>query len=325
MGATKNADRFFLKRCGRGPLAFTVFLLVHALGCATLRGDQGLTGLLPAPGFAPGWRADSAVAVYDRETLYDYIDGEAELYYPYGFQQAAAVNYVKADAAATAISADVYEMRSTLDAFGIYANYRSPEAAPADIGCEGFRDDYQLMFCQGRYFVRLSAVGSPEQNREHLAACARAIADNLPGDTAPPPELALVTIHETVPRTQRYIAESLLGYDFFPRGLDAQATLDGKRIRLFAVLLEDEAAAHAALDAYAAFLDESGAKPRQTAGDSRRQLAAHDPFYGGVVIRQAGRYLLGVAGLDEPTREPGPINRMGAATPLGGCAHRCLG
>jgi len=280
------------------------------VGCSTLGAKDVAARLLPAPGFADGWRTDGDVAVYDRETIYDYIDGEAELYYPYGFKRAAVANYVKADEPTLLISADVYEMGSLLDAFGIYSNYRSAEAEAAGVGCEGFRDDYQLMFYQDRYFVRLSSLAPPAQNRAHMTACAQAIARNLPGATTLPAELALVTTNEAVPRTQRYVAESLLGYDFFPRGLDAQATLDGKRVRLFAVMLEDEAAARGALNAYAAFLDESGAKPRQTAHDTLRELTAHDPFYKGVIVRQTGAHLLGVAGLGEPNRGAAVIDRM---------------
>ena len=40
---------------------------------------------LPSPGFAEGWQSDG-VRLYDEKTVFEYINGEAELYFPYGFQ-----------------------------------------------------------------------------------------------------------------------------------------------------------------------------------------------------------------------------------------------
>ena len=61
---------------------------------------------------------------YDRDTLSDRIDGEAELYFPYGFDRMAAARYVSEKSPGTGVDVEIYRMGSLLDAFGIYANYR---------------------------------------------------------------------------------------------------------------------------------------------------------------------------------------------------------
>ncbi len=91
--------------------------------------DQKLEGFLPAS-CAPGWAMEGKVATYTPENLYRYIDGEAEIYLPYGFKKAATVRYVKTDTPTAGpqekgMVVNIFEMGSLLDAFGIYANYRS--------------------------------------------------------------------------------------------------------------------------------------------------------------------------------------------------------
>lgn len=270
--------------------------------CATHMPKFGDT-FLPWESFAAGWAATGPVKTFTRDNLYDHIDGEAELYYPYGFRQVASLTYVNGK---NAIVADLYEMGSPLDAFGIYSNYRYEGADLLHIGAESFADESQLMFYQDRFFARLTVLGAPEETREPLMACAEAIQQNLPGSSALPVELALLDIDGVDLSRARYIAESLLGYAFFKRGLVAEARAYPERVRVFIVLGESEAESGRALESYRAYLEESGA---MHAGE-KGQLFARDPFYKGVWVEQIGPYLLGVAQLDEPKDGAELIQRL---------------
>ena len=297
--------RAALKTALSAGLAFLV------AACAAPHTQKVIAPLLPEPGFAEGWNIAGPVAVYDRNSLFEHIDGEAELYYPFGFRRATVATYASEADPSLTLSADVYEMGSTLDAFGIYSNYRyppGPEFLP--IGCEGFGDDYQVMFYQDRYFVRLSALGTPEQNRQPLIDCAKAISSNLPAPASPPAELRLLAIEETIPRTERYIAQSLLGYHFFPRGLTADARLGDQPIRLFVVITDNPAAAKKALDDYSAYLNKAGAPPQLTPIPAGRRLTALDPLFKGVLVQQKGPCLFGAIELDTPAAAVPLVQRM---------------
>ena len=77
--------------CGRAVTVLSLALL--SAGCATTAGDEESESLLPSPGFAEGWAMDGGVDSYGPETLFDYINGEAELYYPYGFEELETATY----------------------------------------------------------------------------------------------------------------------------------------------------------------------------------------------------------------------------------------
>ena len=247
--------------------------------------EQAAATCLP-DSFAPEWSTEDPAAAYDSGNLYNHIDGEAELYFPYGFAWCVTRRYVCGE---DSISADIYAMGSRLDAFGIYSNYRYPQAQFPATGAECFASPHQLMFYQDRFFVRLTAVGNLDGNEEALMILAKTIENGLPGDADPPPELALLEIPEVEPGSVGYVAESLLGYAFFPRGLIADARADAPASRLFVVMLDSPEAARQALDVYAQALDQAKAPHESSEGG----LAAEDPLHGRLCIRAAGSYLCG--------------------------------
>ena len=125
--------------------------------------------LLPTPGFAEGWAMKEKIVTYTENNLYKYINGEAELYYPYGFKALATTVYVRTDNPETGIVADIYEMGSPIDAFGIYSRYRDPDEELVSIGTEGFVNESQLLFAKDRYFVRLSPIRNSHHGKIYFS------------------------------------------------------------------------------------------------------------------------------------------------------------
>jgi hypothetical protein len=132
-----------------------------------------LENLLPSRECTEDWVAKDKAVLYTKDTLFDHINGEAELYFPYGFEVLATATYVNRKNPELWVVADIYEMGSLLDAFGIYSNYRRPDAVNATVGAEGFVSPSQLMFYQDRYFVRLQATGTSSLKKEIFLTCAR--------------------------------------------------------------------------------------------------------------------------------------------------------
>ncbi len=273
--------------------------------------DCALRGVLPQPGFAAGWTMKEPAGLYVRDTLFEHIDGEAELFMPYGFDLLATATYVSASDPDVWLVADVYRMGSRLDAFGIYSNYRRGREERIDVGSEGFILPSQSMFYQDRYFVRLQVTGATSLPRSDFLACGRAIAQRLPSPQGRPPELEVLRISAVVPGSERYYARSLLGYAFFRRGLLAEVLPDGKRIRVFVVLEDNGEDAGKTLARYQSHLAAEGRGFRGRNGGTPDSLAAADPLYGDVHARRIGRFLVGVLGADDASAEK-IIGQIGA-------------
>ncbi len=268
-------------------------ILVLCLAVPVDASDDPIQKILPVPECSQGWILEDRVIPYDRDNLFDYINGEAELYLPYGFEVVATARYVKKGDPDTAVAADVYRMASRLDAFGIYSNYRKPGASASQVGVEGFLSPSQLMFYQDRYFVRLQASGVTSIEEDVFLACGRSISKNLPPGTGRPAEVEILRVPGILPGTERYIARSLLGYAFLRRGLIADAVSEGEKMQVFLVPEDSGQTARKAFDQYHAYLKASGRGLQVAGSGGRVSMQAVDPLYGGVFVEQSGRYLAG--------------------------------
>ena len=298
-----DAIRGFLTKVAIPRLSAGI-LLAAALLCfalpASAAAPAAITSLLPSPGFSEGWITDGKKETFGPENLYQHIDGEAELFMPYGFEALAFSLYVTAKDPNTALAVDIYRMRSPLDAYGIYSNYRNPDAGIVNVGAEGFAGDTQLMFYQDRYFVEITASGTGTPDRKVFEACARAIAGKLPGPAVKPEEITLLNAPQVAVRTEKYIAESVLGYAFFKKGLTAEASVNGKTAKAFVVLSDSPAAAGIAFDGYIAYLKKAGVEPKITQENGVTTVLAKDPLYKALALRRSGPYLFGVINAEAP-------------------------
>ncbi len=77
------------------------------------------------------------------------------------------------------------------------------------------------VFFQNRYFVRINSSGRQPPAREAILACAQAVSAKLPPSFWPR-ELGLIQAPGITSPTEKLVAESLLGYRFFPRGLTVE-------------------------------------------------------------------------------------------------------
>ncbi len=249
--------------------------------------------VLPIHECSDGWIVEDNVKLFTRDTLFDHINGEAELYFPYGFDILATAIYTNKANPQSAILADVYRMGSLLDAFGIYSNYRKSNSDGASTGAEGFISPTQLMFYQDRYFIRLQASGVTSINKNIFLECGRAISRNLPPNKDRPREVEIFNMSGIVSKSERYVAQSLLGYAYFRRGITAEAILEGKRPQIFMVSEDSRDEARKVFDRYWSYLKASGQAVQLTEASDRIFMTASDPLYGNVVVEHSGHYVVG--------------------------------
>jgi len=255
---------------------------------------------LAEPPLPEGWTCSGPVDVYTKDTLFKLINGEAELYFPYGFQRCFAVEYACDAEAEFVLSAEVYEMGSPLDAFGVYSKYRDSDEDFVQAGAEGFMGRTQIVFYQDRYFVKLRVAGKPREDRDALLTVARAMSTVLPENRVEPPEVRAIRVDGLVAKTETYVAESLLGYRFFGHGLMAETELDGAVARVFVVFHDAPGDAQKTIEEYTAYLKDSQAEYRWEEGPDGKVLTAQDPLHKGVLVQQEGTRVIGVARLADP-------------------------
>ncbi len=277
----------------RAVFVFVIILFTMTISDPARAASVPMKDILPAKDFARDWNVDGKVELFDKDTLFNHINGEAELYFPYGFEFLVSANYVHKKNPDLSLTVDVYKMGSVLDAFGIYANYRKPTNAWVSVGAEGFASPSQLLFYQDRYFIKLQVTSDTSLPQETLLACARAVSRNLPAGSGPPKELEALQIPALVPKSERYLAKSLLGYAFFRKGMIADAGIQDEKMQIFVVAEDTPAAARNTFNQYHAYLKAEAQNIQLTEHAGQALIVAVDPLYGGVRVEQSGRYVIG--------------------------------
>jgi hypothetical protein len=130
------------------------------------------------------WEAVGKDAVYDRTTIYDYMDGGAEVYLAFGFRNAFVRKF--RNPSCEEIALDIYDMGSSEEAFGIFSCDR--EDPDAGIGQESEYGYGLLRLRQGRFFVSITAAGDEKKAEKAILELGKAVVPLL-GPPGPGPAL----------------------------------------------------------------------------------------------------------------------------------------
>jgi hypothetical protein len=134
------------------------------------------------------WKVSGQDAVYDRKTLYDYMDGGAEVYLAFDFREVFVRKY--ADALENEVNLDIYDMGSPAEAFGMFScDRQDPEAG---IGQGSEYGPGLLRFWRGRYFVSITVSGNEEKAEMAVLMMGKAVAPLLGPDGALPDMIKLL-------------------------------------------------------------------------------------------------------------------------------------
>jgi len=133
-----------------------------------------VTAALPLE--AAGWLATADDQFYDTETIFQYIDGQAEVYLAYGMERCLARRYSGPEGEPD-IVLDLFELASAEDAYGVFTHDR--EGDDIDVGQGALLRTGWLSFWKGRWFGSVYAEGESEPAYEAVIAIARGAADTI--------------------------------------------------------------------------------------------------------------------------------------------------
>lgn len=142
--------------------------LVLLSGC----GVEGPGGFPRLPRAPAGWAVEGEDQVYDRDTLYGYIDGAAEVYLAYGFRRALTRRLVSPQE--PSIVLDVFDMGSSEDAYGVFTFERM--GPHAEVGQDSEYSSGLLRFWKGRFFVAVTAERETPASRVAVMELGQAVA-----------------------------------------------------------------------------------------------------------------------------------------------------
>jgi len=256
-----------------------------------------------------GWTLRGAPETFTRETLFEHIDGQADLFLQYGFEGSVFAVYRNVNSSEDKLDVDIYDMGNSLQAFGVFSRFRQEES-PAGIGLDSYLEDRYAVFYKGRYFVALQATDS---NPSILKRLAQEIESRISDNSTPPKEIGYFPKSGLKPGSIEYFPNGLLGRQFLKRGFkasyvkkketktDAKIISEDREFSLFLSIFENSQDALNAMKLFGEHLSKEG---RLVQGISRTQfgpdvLTGVDPYQGKIIVENKGPYLLGAAGFEK--------------------------
>ncbi|MFH1372741.1 MAG: DUF6599 family protein [bacterium] len=198
----------------RMAIAAILSLSFTALGCSSNSdspGSYATDRFLPETLGESGTGRSSDIRVFCGDSLWEYINGGAELYHQFNFVEVATADYRTGNIEFTA---DIYRFDNAVNAFGLYTSLRPDNCRPAALGVAGFVSTASIHFVRGNYLVQLTGFDRSEATDNALAQAAEQLDQLLPGTTSLPETFGEFPSEGAVPVSERYFAQSYLGYEF---------------------------------------------------------------------------------------------------------------
>ena len=254
-----------------------------------------------------GWLAKGAPQAFTKETLFEHINGQADLFLQYGFERSIFVDYRSKNASEDKIDMDIYDMGNVLQAFGIFSRFRQDDLS-AGIGLDSYLDDRYAFFYKGKYFVVIQAT---ESNPSTLKQLARMVESKIIDNSLPPKEIGYFPKRGLKPGSIEYFPQGLMGRKFLKRGFKAtyvapdksdaepEAKSDSPDSTLFIAIFDNDEEAESALKEFKDALAKGASDQARVSMQPGFETAkGEDPYQGKLVVTRKGPYLVGTAGFE---------------------------
>jgi hypothetical protein len=169
------------------------------------------------------WKLLDPVRSFGPDNLYEEIDGEAELFLPYGMERLTVALLGRTANAGSEVRLELFRMASPRDAYGIWSQYRYPDQEILRIPpSEAIVSDTSADFFRGETFVRVRSKPG-DKSRADVIGLATEIVARLSGSAAPPEEArVLEKLPGTVSGSILYQKRAMLGYECLAPGFEAK-------------------------------------------------------------------------------------------------------
>jgi len=154
---------------------------------------------------------------YFPESLFEYINGAAEIYLSYDFKELIVAEYKKSDSS-DSIAVEIYDMGNHKNSFGIYSAERYPDNEFLILGTQGYMEEGALNFLVGRYYVKLLCFDCEDRSVKWLRSFSEGIVNRVENKEGFPVYLKTLPKEGQIPNTEKFILRNVMGYKFLHDG-----------------------------------------------------------------------------------------------------------
>ncbi len=275
-------------------------VLIHACGGGK-RSSQDLScsNFLPVEIVPAGIERSSEIRTFKGESLFEYINGGAEIYHTYDFIEVATATY-KINGIEMVV--DIYRFENPDNAYGLFASFRPDNPAFVQLGAEGFSSPTSIDFVKGPFVVKVIGFEKSAEIEQAVFVLASEINGILPANDNRPQKFSIFPQGEIIEATDRVYAESFLGHKFLTDVYSRKFQIDGDTLMLF--ITEDGPG-----EKFARWFElgaaDGSAEPASDdlLFDDGRAFVIENSYYGRIITGLKGEHLLGVINYSDDKKD----------------------
>ncbi len=208
------------------------FNILFCLGFVSILSAQTPTELksyLPA---VPGWNISKDIEVFNRENLYQRINGAAPLFLENNFQEMTSMVYAKGE---DYITIQAYRHSTPIDAFGMYSSERSSDMPFYKIGGETQGDNVGLYSFSGSIYLKMQASNESEEIGETLRTIAKGLTSKIDTSATYPGLFKYFPVENRQEHSEAYISSNYIGHEFLKGVYVCNYKKGDKQVQLFVI------------------------------------------------------------------------------------------
>jgi hypothetical protein len=269
-------------------LTFIFCAALLTAGALFPSGDPGGEKLFPD---LENFSKAGKIEVYTPDTLFEYINGGADLFLNYDFVKLYSLKYTGENSAE--ITADIYVHDGLPNGFGIYTQERPEEGNFLGTGTEGYYEPGTLNFFKGSYYVKLSSFDLGEKDKIILTRLASGISENIMDKPGYPEIFTAFESENSIPGSDKYTNIDYLGHSFLAAAYSRQYRIGGKVFTLFVIQGASPEEVRNTFEAYTGFAKGKGS----VINGNDHTVSFADPYYsheGKMNLRISGNLMAGM-------------------------------
>lgn len=235
-----------------------------------------------------GYKKQTNYPVFTPDNLWDFINGAADTYLAYGFEDLHVAEYKKGK---NVIKLEIYRHKDNTLAFGIYSTERSPSFRFLNIGAQGYSADGSTNFFKGNYYVKIRTYSKNEKTLQAAESLALQTANMLKGDASLPAALAQFPAEGKKANEETYINESVLGHKFLNNAFKAQYQLGSDE---FSIFIMDKASTKEAVNMVNEYLKQTSLEPTE---EDNGKFVLNDGYNGTIFLAYKNSKIVLISGL----------------------------
>ena len=267
-------------------LTLILFTILFTLSCKSANNPAQKDFFPDIPGFPKS----GEVTTYKPETLFEFMNGAAELYLLYNFAEMNVQVYE--DKQANTINIEIYDHQNINNSFGIYSQERPYECEFLSIGAQANYIEGYLNFYQGRYYIKLIGYNLGAKDKEILTTAGKTISARLNEKSDPPRALKLFPDTQKIKNREEYITKDYLGYSYFKNVFTADYGNPESSYKLFIIEAPDRSSLEKSINEYKKQINST----EDILKDGIHEV--EDPYQGKLVLSVSGKYIAGILNPD---------------------------